>query len=180
MIEHLEGDIVENEKLDVDPLAVAIVQYDQAQAASTGRPSEMTLETVNKLLIAFSNDYNITQACHYADISRETYYTWTEKNKLFSDKMKESKEMPLRRAREVVIGAIDNGDANLAFRYLERRDPEFKPKAEVNNNLGVQETREKIKDFLNDDSPDDGGSEPTSTDQSETGKKVAESPQDIS
>lgn len=158
-----------------DPMAVLIVSKNPV-----GRPSEMTIATVTKLLAAFSNDYTIEQACAYSGIARTTYYRWLDENPYFKDKMEEAKNAPLRRAREVVIETINAGDANLAFRYLERRDPEFKPKAEVDNNIGLQETRAKIKDFLDDDSPNDSSEQPPTANTPDVRGEVAEAPTDIS
>ena len=148
-----------------------------------GRPTDMTPEVVTKLIAAFNNAYNITEACDYAGIARVTYYRWIEKDDKFSYKMSEAQSAVNRKAKEVVVQAIKEGDASLGFRWLERRDPDFKPKAEVYNTPELAETREKIKDFLDDTTDytdDDAGSQPTTADSSEARGEVADAPTDIS
>lgn len=159
-----------------NPLAVLIVRKNPR-----GRPTSMTIGVVGKLLAAFNNDYNVTQACAYAGINRDTYYQWCKDNPYFSDKMQEARDMPIRRAKEVVIGAINEGDAGLAFRLLERRDPDYKPKAELENNLGLQETQDKLKEFFDGRSANnDGGSQPTAADSAADREGVPIPPTDIS
>lgn len=159
-----------------NPIAVLILRQNPR-----GRPTDMTIATVSNLLNAFNNDYNITQACAYAGISRETYYAWSQKFPYFSDKMQEARDMPIRRSKEVVIGAINEGDANLAFRLLERRDPDYKPRAELENNLGVQQTQDKLKEFFDGRSPsDDEGGKPTAADDADGSGGVPLPPTDIS
>lgn len=180
MTEPIEGEVVDQPTpttpIEPDnPVAMLIVRKNPR-----GRPTSMTIDVVSKLLAAFNNDYNITQACAYAGISRETYYKWCEDNPVFSDKMAEAKEAPNRRAKEVVVGAINEGDANLAFRWLERRDPDYKPKAEVDNAPKHEETRKKIKDFLDDNSADADSEQLTTTDTAEARGEVAGAPTDIS
>lgn len=177
----IEGEVVSQ------PTPTAPVEQDDALALlivsknPAGRPTKMTVAVVSKLLAALNNDYTIQQACAYAGIGSKTYYRWCEENKYFRQRMSEAKDMPLRRAREVVIGAINAGDANLGFRFLERRDPEYKPKAEVDNKPELTETREKIKEFLDDDDSSNAGSEQPTTADSETARgEVAEAPTDIS
>lgn len=174
----IEGEVMPTATEPVEPddaIAILIVGKNPM-----GRPTDMTIATVTKLLTAFNNDYNVTQACGYAGIATQTYYRWCKENSYFSDKMAEAKEAPNRKAKEVVIQAIAAGDANLGFRWLERRDPDYKPKAEVDNNVALGETREKIKEFLDDDSADDVSEQPPATDSTEARGEVADAPTDIS
>lgn len=150
-----------------------------------GAPTKYTPLVVNKLEAAFNNGFNISEACQYAGISRETYYNWLDIQDGFSDKMAQAQSAPNRKAKEVVITAINDGDANLAFRYLQARDPDFKPKFEGELAHGMQETRNKIKEFLDDGSDINTGAdatsaEPVATDTSSTGSEVAQTPTDIS
>lgn len=143
-----------------------------------GAPTKFTPLVVNKLVAAFNNDFNITEACHYAGISRETYYTWLENIEGFSDKMEYAKTAPTRKAKEVVMNAINEGeDANLAFRYLQARDPDYKQKGELEVSPNKQLTEQKIEEFLDDtnDIPDD-----SSTDTTSGSEEVAQSDQHIS
>lgn len=130
-----------------------------------GRPTIYDPEVVRKLEAAFNNGYNITEACQYAEIARDTYYQWLEHQEGFSDKMDNAQRAPNKKAKEVVLNAINTGDSNLAFRYLQARDPDFKPKLEGDFDHRLADTRTKIKDFLDArHSADDGSSEPATTD----------------
>lgn len=140
-------------------------------------------ETIVQLLeAALNNAFNITEACQYAGISRETYYNWLGDDDIFSYRMSVAQSAPHRKAKQNVITAISQGDPNISLRFLTLRDPDFKPKAEVTNTPELDETRKKLKDFFDDksDDNDDAGSEPPATDASETRGEVAEAPTDIS
>lgn len=141
------------ERIDKSVEEVAAVEV-ELMPSELGAPTKYTPITVGKLVAAFNNAYNITEACQYAGIHRDTYYDWLTTQSGFSDKMAEAQSAINRKAKEVVVKAINEGDANMAMKYLEKRDPEFKSKADVDVNLGIRQTREKIKEFLNDGSDD--------------------------
>lgn len=129
-----------------------------------GRPTEYSEETVKLFEFAFGEGYNITEACQYVGISRETYYSWLEKHEGFSDKMEWAKGRLNRLAKEAIRDSLKAKDPNTARWFLDRRDPDFKPKTEVTPNLGAEETRNKIKEFLDEpsDNNDSAGESPAS------------------
>lgn len=166
---------------ELDPQAIII-----ANPSRVGRPSDMTPMTVTKLIAAFNNGFNVSEACYYAGISRQTYYRWLEADSDFSDIMEHARQAPNRKAKEIVVQAINGGDAQLAFRYLQARDPDFKPKFEGELAHGLQETRNKIKDFLDDSSDlnqegaDVSGAEPDTSATGSGSEEVAQATPDIS
>ncbi len=168
-------------KEQLDPQAVII-----SNPTRIGRPTDMTPTTVTKLMAAFNNGFNVQEACFYSGISKQTYYRWLKEDPDFSDLMERAKSAPNSKAKEIVIQAINGGDAQLAFRYLQARDPDFKPKFEGELAHGLQETRNKIKDFLDDSSDlnqegtDVGSAEPTTTATGSDSGEVAQAPPDIS
>lgn len=87
----------------------------------TGRPSKKTPDVVTKLLTAFSAGYNDTEACFYADISRETYYRWLQEMPEFRDKIEVAKSVLNMKAKDLLVAAIGQGDLNAAKWWLERR-----------------------------------------------------------
>ena len=94
------------------------------------RPTKRSEELVNKLEYAFSLGCSVTEACLYADISRETYYKWCKVDESLSDRMEELRENPILIARESVIKGIKT-DPDLALKFLERRKKdEFSTKTE--------------------------------------------------
>lgn len=112
------------------------------------------LTTAGKICEAFTNDYNITQACQYAGVSRETYYKWLKQYPAFAVNVEAAQNALGKKAKNVIASAVDGGDAATAKWYLERRDPDFKAKGELEVSPVLQESREKIKGFLDDDNDD--------------------------
>lgn len=178
MSEALQGEVVENG---------LIVKPAEAQV---GAPSKFTLDIVGKLIAAFNNGYNVTEACYYSGISRDTYYDWLKTQPGFSDRMEEAKNALNRRAKEVIADAVNTGDVTTSKWLLERKDPEYRAKGELITDPNAEKVENKLKEFMddtNDDaypdaSPgiDDVGTEPTATVEPEGGAEVAASPPDIS
>jgi hypothetical protein len=75
---------------------------------------------------------NVTECCHYADISRTAFYDYLEKNPEFADRIEELKSSPSTKAKLNVVEAIENGDTDLSKWWLERKNrDEFSTKQEV-------------------------------------------------
>lgn len=162
--------------------------------------TEYNLTIAEKIYEAFRWHYNITEACQHAGISRGTYYNWLEQHPQFAEKVEVAKTDPLKQAKQNIAKEIQGGDVSTSKWLLERRDPDFKPKAEVDNTHEVTETRKKIGDFLDDtgtttsapvdspdgdsgaagDQPNDAGAEPAGTDAEAGADPVAATPPDIS
>jgi transposase len=144
-------------------------------------PYKHSEDTEAKLIEAFGKSFNITEACQFAGIHRDTYYDWIKQIEGFEARMEEAKAAPLKKAKSVIDTALRAGDVATAKWYVERRDPDFKPKAEVDNTHELKETRKKIGEFLDDDdSTDDVGSQPPTADASTAADEVAATPTDIS
>lgn len=178
----VEGEVLLPLKQDVD--AKELGRPDRG-----GRPTSMTVDVVGKLLAAFNNAYNITEACQYANIDRSTYYDWLAKDDTFSYKMSQAQSAPNMKAKAVIIEAIKAGDVNTARWYLNARDPDFKAKGEIGTPEGQQATEAKLKEFMDD--TDDGaysdpdgahaiGEQSAAEASAEGGDEVAPSPTDIS
>ena len=97
-----------------------------------GRPTLMTLDVINKLEEAFSKGLNITHACIFANISRETFYNYCQRTTGFLDKCNSLQQQPSIKAKILINEAIDGGDVNTAKWYVERKcKDEFSLKTET-------------------------------------------------
>lgn len=54
---------------------------------SNGRPSVITISTMNKIADAIQNNYNVTDACAYGKISRDSFYRYLKTEPLFTEKI---------------------------------------------------------------------------------------------
>lgn len=90
----------------------------------------MTGEKVKKLEEVFALDGTVEEACFYADISKQTYYNWLEKNPELVDRFEALRQTPILKARKTVVRALSN--PNIAMSYLERkRKAEFSVRQEI-------------------------------------------------
>lgn len=114
------------------------------------RPTKITEETVKKLEFAFAHDFNISEACDHADISRETYYNHINSSEEFSDKMERAQSDLKRKAKIVVANAIEEGNIGQAQWFLERRaKEEYSLKQTVDMNVSNRdETVEKLEELF--------------------------------
>ncbi|MDR2457029.1 MAG: phage terminase large subunit, partial [Clostridiales Family XIII bacterium] len=88
----------------------------------------ITPEKVKRLLSAFEFDCTVAEACSYSEININSYYKWILKNPGLYDEINRKKEKPTLLSRMMVLKKIKGdsekgieGDAYLAFRYLERK-----------------------------------------------------------
>lgn len=105
-----------------------------------GRP-EISEESVGKLLDALSWGCSVTDACNFAEISRDSYYEYCKRHPEFSDKCEYLKAATSIHARMAISNAIKSGDVATAKWYLERKHKdEFSTKQNVDTNApgGIQ------------------------------------------
>lgn len=57
-----------------------------------GRPLKVDYKIIVKLADAIQHNANITDACRYAGISRDTFYRHLSKEEVFAEKMTEAKD----------------------------------------------------------------------------------------
>ncbi len=58
---------------------------------ATGRPPKVTYKTMLRLIDALQHNSTIDEACRWAGISRNTYYSYLN-NEVFAEKIAEAKE----------------------------------------------------------------------------------------
>ena len=59
---------------------------------AVGRPPKVNYKTIIKLSDAIQHNANVTEACSYAGISRDTFYRHYNRERVFSDKIDSAKE----------------------------------------------------------------------------------------
>jgi len=102
-----------------------------------GRPTKMSKETIAKLEEVFALGGSDSEACFYANISKQTLYNYQEKNPEFVDRKEALKEKPILKARQTVVKALD--DPKDAQWFLERkRKEEFSLRQEVTGAEGKE------------------------------------------
>ena len=84
-----------------------------------GRPTDMTIETVNKLEEVFSIGGTDKEACFYAGISHQTLYNYQDRHPEFVERKEALKERPVLKARQTLVKALDT--PQYALEYLKRK-----------------------------------------------------------
>lgn len=57
-----------------------------------GRPPKVNYKIIAKLADAIQHNSNITEACRYTGISRDTFYRHLNTNPVFAEKMSDAKD----------------------------------------------------------------------------------------
>jgi len=105
-----------------------------------GRPTVMTPEVLKMLKEAFSIGGDITEACAYAEISRDAYYDYIKKNPEFSDKVELWQSKPILLSRQTMMTSIKGGNTQDAKWMLEKKRAK-----EFRNNKDITSDGEKIE-----------------------------------
>jgi hypothetical protein len=93
----------------------------KSESNPNGRPTIMTPETVKKLKEGFAQGFSVDNACIWADISKQTYYTYCDKEAGFLDHCKTLQKKPLIKSILVINKALNEGDVSTAKWYAERK-----------------------------------------------------------
>lgn len=111
-----------------------------------GRPPVIDATKLQKLEDAFMNAMTDEQACAYAEIGTSTLYNYQNQNPEFVERKKRLKLRPDIKAKQTIVSSLSS-PAN-AWRWAERRDPDFKPvtKVEHAGSVEVIDTEEAMSD----------------------------------
>lgn len=114
------------------------------EVKKVGRPTKINDTTVKKLEESFAIGANDTEACSYAGISRQTYYTYLKHNPQFFDRVQHLKtKLPLK-AKKELVHLIEDGNAKAIFWYLDKHEKRDKQEDENNENvIIVQQLQEE-------------------------------------
>ncbi len=86
---------------------------------------------VNKLRDAFMLGCNVTEACYYADISRQTLYKRLKDDPLLNDKIERWRSCINFKAKKLVSSAIDQGDVKTALDVLKHTSSDYQERKSV-------------------------------------------------
>lgn len=103
--------------------------------AQVENPVKLDDDTVKKLEDAASLDCSVTESCLYANISRQTYYSWMESFPDLKERLDKLREKPFLKARQTIVKNLDNPD--MAKWYMERKKKkEFAQRTEFTGSDG--------------------------------------------
>jgi hypothetical protein len=101
-----------------------------------GRPPKIDEKMLEKLEQAFMDGLNDEQACAEVNINPQTLYNYQEKNPEFVERKRQLKLRPDITAKKTIVKNLDKPEH--AWRWTERRDPDFKPVSKIEHS-GVVE-----------------------------------------
>lgn len=101
-----------------------------------GRPTKMTDITVKKLEEAFAMGCSDSEACLFADISKQTLYDYCKRVPTFTDRKELLKSNPILKAKKVLLGALDNGDEKIAQWYVDKKEGKARQAVELTGEDG--------------------------------------------
>jgi hypothetical protein len=78
-------------------------------------------QIVSDLKQAFMHDFTDEEACRYARINPDTYYTWKNASEEFVEEMTIAKDFIVQAAKNNIGNKVAKGDIELSKWWLERR-----------------------------------------------------------
>lgn len=110
-----------------------------AKKSLVGRPKVIDKDVLNKLETSYSMGCTDSEACLFANISKQTLYNYQNKHPEFVERKEMLKQKLVLKARSVVAEALNNKDENTAKWYLERKKKdEFSVKSESDVSLSIK------------------------------------------
>jgi hypothetical protein len=87
--------------------------------AEVGRPTKMTDDVIRKIEEVAALDGTVEEMAFYANIHKDTIYSWLKEDKKFSDRIADLRQRPFLKARQEVIKGLNNYQN--AMDYLKRK-----------------------------------------------------------
>lgn len=109
------------------------------------RPPKITESVVNKLEEGFAMGFTDSEACLYADISRQTFYDYLKKNPEFADRKEHLKDQPKMKAKINIVKSIQKGDVTDSKWYAERKSKDEFSLKEITEVQGEMDVNVNIK-----------------------------------
>lgn len=122
--------------------------------ADIGRPTVMTVDTLQKLEDAFSIGASDREACLIANISSQTLYNFQTENPDYIERKEKLKDMPKYLARANIVEAIKAKNLSVSQWYAERKGKdEFSQRTEQTGKDGKdlipEQPSERIQELAN-------------------------------
>ncbi|WP_438979916.1 hypothetical protein [Polynucleobacter sp.] len=125
-------------KVDISPAKI------MEEPIRRGPKNKITPEVIERLRQGFLIGANREQACAFAGISKQLFYTYIKTHPEIIDDIERWEASPILKAKQIVISELDKKDSATAKWYLEKRDPDFKNKL----GLEVEQTGSKLQEVL--------------------------------
>ena len=104
---------------------VASITGEKEEDVKNGRFTKKNSYTKAVLVMAFTMDCTVDEACAMAQISKQTYYNWYNSDKKFAEAMEMAKHWNMILARSVVTQALINNDSKIAMDVITKRDARY-------------------------------------------------------
>jgi hypothetical protein len=108
-----------------------------------GRPTVVTQNAVLRLETAFALGCNVKVALAFAELSKDAYSRLLQRQPEFRERFERLRETPVLQAKRNVAMAIAAGDVAVSRWYLEKRCPEYSPRAQLDVNVTQQPLSEE-------------------------------------
>lgn len=115
-----------------------------------GRPTKMTVKTLEILERGFLQGLSDEEACLYAKIDPSTLYNYCAKVPNFASRKELLKNRPKMLAKVNINKSLETGDVNTSKWFLERKDKDYYPKQSDETELEKQrlERLDKMADYI--------------------------------
>ena len=104
---------------------VASITGEKEEDVKNGHFTKKNSYTKAVLVMAFTMDCTVDEACAMAQISKQTYYNWYNSDKKFAEAMEMAKHWNMILARSVVTQALINNDSKIAMDVITKRDARY-------------------------------------------------------
>ena len=111
----------------------------KAKPQKAGRKPLITPTVLSKIEECFLIDCTDVEACQIAGISTNTLYRYQEKHPEFRDRKQLLKSNITYLAKRNIVKALEEGNVDMSFKVLERKDPEYRRKdtLEIDNKIVI-------------------------------------------
>ena len=114
------------------------MKTDESNKSRVGRPTKYNETTIARLCEALGDGMPIKAACVVAAIGVTTLNEWREKYPEIEERMSQARERYREKALQTIKKAIGNDEWRAAVAALKLAFPEYRDRAQVDVQVGVQ------------------------------------------